>query len=508
MKHILFTVVWLLLAITGAEAQNILPASGRCNSEVEWSFDGRTLLIKPSSSQSDAVVNMPDYDVRQNPAPWVKRNLFVQKVKIANGISSIGACAFANCKNLEAVEFENNMFINSIGWGAFLNCEKLFTFSMPVLVQKIGKIAFANNSSLRSVTIPPQAFVDDNAFMSCTNLNVIDVASNVQLGKHVFATEVKDQSGVTYSLYDGKINRLPPYVTVDNCQEYGLSKRSVESYQGSGQKRNNDIDMPMSEVDIDIPVGNATRTNTYALIIGNEDYRFASNVPYARHDASVFAEYCKLTLGVPAENIHLCHDATKYMILEQELEQWLQKEVTNRGVKSLIVYYAGHGAPDIKNRNKSYLLPVDVYGTRPTHGIALDDFYNKVGQLGFKNVSMFIDACFSGVNRDNESVSEGLRAVEVEAEECVPKNGNMVVFSAAQGNETAQGYNQQGHGLFTYYLLKEMRDNLGEITFGQLADNIQKQVQSTAPQLNLRKPQNPSVNVSSSMTNTWELLPL
>ena len=70
--------------------------------------------------------------------------------------------------------------------------------------------------------------------------------------------------------------------------------------------------------------------------------------------------------------------------------------------------------------------------------------------------TVFLDACFSGVNRMNEGVAEGLRAVEIEADDAELGNGSLVVFSAAQGNETAQGYPKQGHGLFTYYLLKAL----------------------------------------------------
>ena len=171
------------------------------------------------------------------------------------------------------------------------------------------------------------------------------------------------------------------------------------------------------------------------------------------------------------ENIHIAEDATKQMILEEELEDWAST-IPNREYKKLIVYYAGHGVPDIKNKNKAYILPTDVRGTNPKRGIALDEFYSKLGELAFAQTSVFLDACFSGVNRDNEGVSEGLRGVEIEAEETSLGEGSLVVFSAAQGNETAQGLPEEGHGLFTYYLLKELKETEGFITFGRLSDNI------------------------------------
>jgi uncharacterized caspase-like protein len=227
-----------------------------------------------------------------------------------------------------------------------------------------------------------------------------------------------------------------------------------------------------------------------------------SDVPYAIHDARVFAEYCKKTLGIPAENIHIAEDATKQMIMEEELEDWIS-QIPYRDDKKLIVYYAGHGVPDIKNKNKAYILPTDVRGTNPKRGIALDEFYSKLGDLAFRQTSVFLDACFSGVNRNNEGVSEGLRGVEIEAEDATFGNGSVVVFTAAQGNETAQGYPEEGHGLFTYYLLKELQQTEGNVTYGNMSDNIKSNVSLQALQLKMRKKQTPATSCSEKITSVW-----
>ena len=174
-------------------------------------------------------------------------------------------------------------------------------------------------------------------------------------------------------------------------------------------------------------------------------------------------------------------------------------------MKKLIVYYAGHGVPDIKNNNKAYLLPTDVRGTNPKRGIALDDFYNRIGELGFNQTSIFLDACFSGVNRDNEGVSEGLRGVEIEAEQAELGDGTLIVFSAAQGNETAQGFAEEGHGLFTYFLLRAMQESEGYFTFGQLSDYIYNNVTRQAMQLKLRKKQTPQTKASEKATD-WRTM--
>ena len=81
-----------------------------------------------------------------------------------------------------------------------------------------------------------------------------------------------------------------------------------------------------------------------------------------------------------------------------------------------------------------------------------------------------------------------------------------MVFSAAQGNETAQGCKEEGHGLFTYYLIKEIRDNYGQISFGELSDYIKNNVSRRAKTMKLQKPQTPTTNVTENLTDSWKQL--
>jgi uncharacterized caspase-like protein len=307
---------------------------------------------------------------------------------------------------------------------------------------------------------------------------------------------------IRHSLYNGEIRSLPSYINKENCHEFGLSMPSVAKLLENQISKVN-YDVKTSSVDSMIPSTIRTRQDTYALISGNQNYRFVADVPYAIHDARVFAEYCKNTLGIPTSNIHLTEDATKQMILEEELEDWV-KSISDREKKTLIVYYAGHGVPDIKNKNKAYILPTDVRGTSPQRGIALDALYSKLGDLAFEQTSVFLDACFSGVGRtrDTNPISE-VRAVEIEPEDATFGEGSVVVFSAAQGNETAQGYPEEGHGLFTYYLLKELQTTQGNESFGVMADRIRANVSTQAPQLKMRKKQTPATTCSEKIATTW-----
>lgn len=499
MKKVLLLILAAFLVHIQTYAQGMI--EGTCGKDVAWTFDGKTLSISNVSKKS-FYVSIEDYDTKKHKAPWVKQGLDVRNVRIGSGITSIGSCAFANLTNLSEVVFESNE-LQAIEWGAFYNCERLSNISLPNTVRKIGTIAFANCRTMNAIKIPDQCHVQDQAFLNCTSVRSIEVSPTASLGEYVFAGETMVDGQVRHTLYNYEVRRLPHYINSGNCHSYGFAKDVVERLR-NGKNQNSDVDYDYitSEVDSIIPRNSSVRPDLYALIIGNENYRFVSNVPYAIHDARVFREYCEKTLCIPAANIHVCEDATKQLILDDEFG-WLNS-IKNKESKRLIVYYAGHGVPDTKERNKAYLLPTDVRGTKPENGISLDDFYGKLGEMAFEQTSVFLDACFSGINRDNESVNEGMRGVEIVAEEGKISNGNMVVFSAAQGNETAQGFQEQGHGLFTYFLLKELQQTRGYISFGNLSYNLKNNVSQTALQLKARKPQTPSTNASNSLEDAWK----
>ena len=63
-----------------------------------------------------------------------------------------------------------------------------------------------------------------------------------------------------------------------------------------------------------------------------------------------------------------------------------------------------------------------------------------------------MDACFSGSRRENGMIVSA-RGVAIKPKKDIV-TGNVVVFSAADGSETAYPYKEKGHGLFTYFLLK------------------------------------------------------
>ena len=83
----------------------------------------------------------------------------------------------------------------------------------------------------------------------------------------------------------------------------------------------------------------------------------------------------------------------------------------------------------------------------------------------------------------------------------------MLVFSAAQGDETAHQLEEKHHGLFTYCLLKELQATQGEIDLGTLTDNVTKQVKRQSVVIN-NKRQTPTAIPSQAFADSWRNMKL
>lgn len=258
-----------------------------------------------------------------------------------------------------------------------------------------------------------------------------------------------------------------------------------------------------NSVDSNIPVSTSNSDKTFAVICANEDYKRVASVPYAKNDGRTFAEYCKKTLGVPEKNVYLVEDAT---LGDMKYHINLLKKIAQayNGEAKIIFYYAGHGIPD-EGQKDGYLLPIDGYGNDATSGYSLKMLYEELASIPSKSVLVFMDACFSGAQRDG-SMLEAARGVAIKPKTETP-TGNLVIFSAASGDETAYPYNDKKHGLFTYFLLKKLQESKGDVTLDELGDYVVTNVKQESVTTN-RKSQTPTVVPSASLGAAWKNIKL
>ncbi len=259
---------------------------------------------------------------------------------------------------------------------------------------------------------------------------------------------------------------------------------------------------PVSDVDTNIPETDIKNSNTFVLIIANESYAFVDSVEYALNDGEKFREYCVKTLGIPERQIWMYPNAS-LGIISSGVNKMVQAMNIFDNAKA-IVYYCGHGIPDEKTGD-AYIIPVDGKGTDVSSCYSLNKLYETMASANASNVTYFMDACFTGANRDG-SMLVAARGVAREPKKTTIE-GNTVVFSAASGDETAMPFKEKGHGLFTYFLLKKLQETKGNATYGEIADYINENVKKEAFLTN-EKPQNPVVATSDKIANDWKKMTL
>jgi tetratricopeptide (TPR) repeat protein len=232
-----------------------------------------------------------------------------------------------------------------------------------------------------------------------------------------------------------------------------------KSYQQTLETLLSSVDQP--------PSTKISNPDAVAVVIGNRSYADPGipAVEYADHDAAIIRKYLVDALGFKEDNIIFAVDA-RYLDFKKifgdandhhgTLYNW-----SKQGRSDIFIYYSGHGVPDTDTR-KAYLAPVDLdpRSARMT-GYSLDVLYDNLAKLAReknpKSISIVLDACFSGASNNGLLIKDA-SPIFVEVLNPVLAMQNAVVVSSSQGNQLSSWYPEQKHGLFTYFLLKNVKN--------------------------------------------------
>ena len=375
-----------------------------------------------------------------------------------------------------------------------ITASKLKTLSIPNTVKAI--LSLGSCYALQELIVPDNPISFGNT-----------------LKDKVFITSVKRQNGTVPTYLIEQLSPTCPFVLAYKEQQFQETPQNnnlqanVNNNRSSGNgeltNRQMSENMLKSDVDINQPANASNNSKTFAVIIGNEKYTQVAEVPYAQNDANVFGEYCKKTLGLPTNNLRIYSNATFGTMLSA-VNDIKRIAEAYKGDCNIIFYYAGHGVPNEVNK-EAYLLPVDADGMQTEVCYPVSRLYKELGDMGARSVVVFMDACFSGAQR-GEGMLASARGVALKAKASAPQ-GNMVVFSAATGDETAFPFKEKGHGMFTYFLLKKLQESKGDCTLGELGDYIQTNVRQQSVVVN-RKNQTPTIVPSATMIEKWKNLKL
>ena len=244
------------------------------------------------------------------------------------------------------------------------------------------------------------------------------------------------------------------------------------------------------QVSWDSPEDAGFRGERWAVVIGISEYADPS-IPALRYaDDDARAMYDFLTSeaaglgGFDPENIlFLQNDDATFLNMRQALFDFL-KGPTEEDI--VLVYFAGHGAPDPERPGEYYLLPYDtrvdaIAGT----SFPMDDVTSAIGRTYARDMIVITDACHSagvgglaglrdvGLNQINQTFLEQLEAT----------SGGIAIFTASESNQFSQEGEQWGggHGVFTWKILEALRgaaDDNGDriVNLGEMMEYVRAQV--------------------------------
>lgn len=423
--------------------------------------------------------------------------VFSLKVDEANGFDSDVAEIQIHTKSFRAPQVK--IVDYKVSSQSSNKLQKRRPFDVQLLVQNVGE-GVAENINIE-LPLPMGVF--------CLSANESIIIPQLKVGEKYLI----DYTLVTNNEYSAE--NIPLNITIEEKHgKYGQDRAiALEMNQGISsnkmvvqaleeQKASFAIASLSSKIDKNIPYNKNKNPNRIALIIGNEDYsrtlNAEVNVEFARSDAEIFKQYALNTLGVEEKNMHFILDATAgKMQREIDLVTAILKQLGSKG--ELIFYYAGHGFPDERSKTP-YIIPVDVDATNLHSAIKLSEVYQKFGNTNAAKVTIFLDACFSGGGRNQGLLAARGVSVKPKTEMIT---GNTVVFSATSGEQSALPYIEQGHGMFTYFLLEKIQESKGELSYGELSTYLIDKLGIESLRENGR-PQNPEVNVSPNVINKWE----
>ena len=187
----------------------------------------------------------------------------------------------------------------------------------------------------------------------------------------------------------------------------------------------------------------------YALIIGNNDYKYIPKLETARKDAVEVEKLLKERYGFETK---LLLDAKRKDILSTINEFRKNLSIDD----SFLIYYAGHGELD-KIADKTYWLPVDAQRDDPTDWIMADDLTTNIKRIGARHVLIVADSCYSGTlsrSFNADLLSKGGREEFLKKMRAKPSRTLM----ASGGNEPVSDSGGSGHSAFADTFLKALRE--------------------------------------------------
>jgi hypothetical protein len=222
----------------------------------------------------------------------------------------------------------------------------------------------------------------------------------------------------------------------------------------------------------------------WAVVIGVGQYESADipDLDYAPSDARAVRDFLQSDAAGPFDEVlYLEDEQATGAAMREALFVFLQQADWDDLV---VIYYAGHGAPDPGRPDNLYLLPTDTdLDALAATGFPMWDVKTALRrQIAAERVIVIADACHSAGTADGETVGGGDSNQIAGGFQDLFTPSRRLMMTAADTNEfSLEDARWGGHGVFTHFLLDGLRgagdlDSNGIVTFTELFQHVSGEV--------------------------------
>src|SRR5262245_5604532 len=259
----------------------------------------------------------------------------------------------------------------------------------------------------------------------------------------------------------------------------------------------------------------ASNPSQWALLIGVSDYPDAINdLRFPGADARSIKELLISSAGFAEDHVRLLTDdgvgeakATKRNIFSV-IDQYLAPRV--QPGHEIIIFLAGHGVVrGLGTEARSYYLPVDVDAQTKESiertAVDLEELSRRLSMLKASQFTVFYDACredpYPGRGLKGNTLTDVTARILTMVSTRLPQPRmeppTSVIFYACQVGERAFENPRLQHGVFTYYILRGLRELAnrpdGRVESGQRAGYLSENVRLWIREAKIPFEQNPTM---------------
>ncbi|MEJ2065726.1 MAG: polysaccharide deacetylase family protein [Reinekea sp.] len=199
-------------------------------------------------------------------------------------------------------------------------------------------------------------------------------------------------------------------------------------------------------------------SNSWALVIGVNKYRYWPQLSYAVNDAQGVAEVLQTRYGFEKDHIFTLFDekATRENIVELLTTTLADPKKVKSGDR-VFVFYAGHGMTRTlpSGRNLGYIIPVDAQLDKfSSNSISMTHLQDFSDMIPAKHVYFVMDSCYSGIALTRGA--GGLIGDSKYLSEISNRRARQILTAGGADQEVSDG-GPQGHSIFTWSLLQGLK---------------------------------------------------